>query len=183
MIKFSRSLKLNEIHMVDSPFNEDPKNISSFREALILGKGRPENVEKMGNNRYIYCYANWGVINFEREYQPLPPGIKILRCLNFPTCQTNFRKKMKKLNFRAKIWPFFRVLSSQNLTMYSKNFKWPNVLGYRLGIAKISFKNLHSFWSYLENDSLSRFRVKVWCTKIERILRIVVQTGANVAVW
>ena len=25
--------------------------------------------------------------------------------------------------------------------------------------------------------------VKVWCTKIARILRIVVQTGANLAVW
>ena len=31
MIEFSRSLKLNEIHMVDSLFNEDPKNII-FRE-------------------------------------------------------------------------------------------------------------------------------------------------------
>ena len=26
MIKFSSSFKLNEIHTVDSPFNEDPKN-------------------------------------------------------------------------------------------------------------------------------------------------------------
>ena len=30
MIKFSSSLKLNEIHTVDSPFNEDPKNIIFF---------------------------------------------------------------------------------------------------------------------------------------------------------
>ena len=29
-------------------------------------------------------------------------------------------------------------------------FKWPNVFGYRLGIAKISLKNLNSFLSYLE---------------------------------
>ena len=77
MIKFSSSFKLNEIHRVDSPFNEDPKNINFSREALISGEGRPENVGKMGNNRDIYCYANWGMVNFERGYQPLPPGTKI----------------------------------------------------------------------------------------------------------
>ena len=60
MIKFSSSFKLNEIHRVDSPFNEDPKNIIFSREVLILGEGRPENLGKMGNNRDIYCYANWG---------------------------------------------------------------------------------------------------------------------------
>ena len=39
MIKFSSSLKLNEIHVVDSPFNEGPKNINFFsREALVSGK-------------------------------------------------------------------------------------------------------------------------------------------------
>ena len=27
MMEFSSSLKLNKIHMVDSPFDEDPKNI------------------------------------------------------------------------------------------------------------------------------------------------------------
>ena len=34
--------KLNEIHIVDSPFNEGPKNITFFQEALISGEGRPE---------------------------------------------------------------------------------------------------------------------------------------------
>ena len=52
MIKFSSSFKLNEIHRVHSPFNGDPKNIIFFpREALISGKGRPENLGKMGNNK------------------------------------------------------------------------------------------------------------------------------------
>ena len=47
MIKFSVSFKLNEIHIVDSPFHEDPKNIIFFsREALILGEGRLENLGK-----------------------------------------------------------------------------------------------------------------------------------------
>ena len=30
MIEFSSSLKLNEIHIVDITFNENPKNIFSF---------------------------------------------------------------------------------------------------------------------------------------------------------
>ena len=46
MIEFSSSLKLNEIHKVDSPFNEDPKNIIFFREVLISEEGRLENLGK-----------------------------------------------------------------------------------------------------------------------------------------
>ena len=73
MIKFSSSFKLNEIHRVDSPFNEDPKNINFFQGGPNFGEGRPENLGKMGNNRGIYCYANWGLVNFERAYQfPTP---------------------------------------------------------------------------------------------------------------
>ena len=54
MIKFSSSFKLNEIHTADSLCDEDSKNIIFSRE------GRPENLGKMGNNRDIYCYADWG---------------------------------------------------------------------------------------------------------------------------
>ena len=64
--------------MVDSPFNEDSKHIIFFREALISEKERPENLGEMSNNRDIYCYANRGWFNFERECQSLPPGTKIL---------------------------------------------------------------------------------------------------------
>ena len=78
MIRFSSSFKLNEIHKVDSPLNEDHKNVNFFQGALIWGEGRSENLGEMGNNRDIYCYGNQGVVNFEREYQPLPSGTKIL---------------------------------------------------------------------------------------------------------
>ena len=60
MIKFSSSFKLNEIQRLDSPFNEDLKNINFSRDALISGEGRPKNLGKMGNDRDIYCYANLG---------------------------------------------------------------------------------------------------------------------------
>ena len=58
MIKFSTSVKLNEIRTVDNPFNENPKNLIFFQGSPNFGEGRPENLGKMGNNRDIYCHAN-----------------------------------------------------------------------------------------------------------------------------
>ena len=48
MVKISNAFYENEIHRVDSAFNEHFKNIIfSAREALISGEGRSENLEKM----------------------------------------------------------------------------------------------------------------------------------------
>ena len=59
MVKISNASYENEIHKVDSPFNEDSKNITFLaREALILGEGRPENSGKMAQNRETYFCAN-----------------------------------------------------------------------------------------------------------------------------
>ena len=118
MITFSSSFKLNEIDRVDSPFKEDPKNIIFFREALISGEGRLEYLGKMGNNRDIYCYANWGVVNFKRANQPLPPGTKILVMPQFSYMPDQFLGEMKK----SQNLTLFRVLPSQNIRTYSKNF-------------------------------------------------------------
>ena len=60
MIEFSSSFKLNEIHKVDSPFIEDPKNIHFSREALSSREEGRKILLKMGNSRNIYCYANRG---------------------------------------------------------------------------------------------------------------------------
>ena len=53
MIKFSIPFKLNEIHLVDSPFNEDPKNIIFFQEGPNFGGGTArkfrENEQKQGH--------------------------------------------------------------------------------------------------------------------------------------
>ena len=59
MVKISNAPYENEIHRVDSPFNEDSKNIIFLaRDALISGEGRPENLGKMAKTRETYCYAN-----------------------------------------------------------------------------------------------------------------------------
>ena len=105
MIEFSSSLKLNKIHIFDSPFNEEPRNINFFpSETLISGEGRPENLRKMGNNRDICCYANREVVNFEREYQPLPPGTTILVMPQFSYMPDQIlgKKKEKTQFFRPK---------------------------------------------------------------------------------
>ena len=57
MVKISNASYENEIHRVDSPFNEDFK-IYFFQGVLISGKGRPENLRKLAKNRETYCYAN-----------------------------------------------------------------------------------------------------------------------------
>ena len=48
MIEFSGSLILNEIHIVDSPFNEDHKNIIFFQEGPNFRRGM---VGKFRENR------------------------------------------------------------------------------------------------------------------------------------
>ena len=59
MVKISNTSNEKEIRRVDSPFNEDSKNIIILaREALISGEGWLENLGKMAINRETYCYAN-----------------------------------------------------------------------------------------------------------------------------
>ena len=59
MVKISNASYANEIHMIDSPFNEDSKiYIFLAREVLISGEGRPENLGEMAKNRETYVYAN-----------------------------------------------------------------------------------------------------------------------------
>ena len=72
MIEFSSSLKLNEIDIVDSPFNEDPKKCIFFHGGPNFVEGRPEKLGKMGNSRDIYCYANRGVQFRKRISGPTP---------------------------------------------------------------------------------------------------------------
>ena len=84
MVKISNASYENEIHTVDSPFNENSKNITFLaRETLISGEGRPENLGKWPKNRETYRYANYGVINSNREYWHPLPGIKVFALLWF----------------------------------------------------------------------------------------------------
>ena len=104
MIEFSSSLKLNEIHVVDSPSNEDPHNINFFQGGPNFGVETVGKFREMGNNRDIYCYAIRGGGQFRKRILSLPPGTKILVMpqLSYMPDQI-LGKKLKKLNFQAKI--------------------------------------------------------------------------------
>ena len=99
MIKFPSSFKLNEIHLVDSSFNEDPKNIKFFKGVPNFGRGTTGKFWKMCNNRDIYCYANrrggggW-LISIENISRT-----KILVMPQFSYVPDQIMKKLKKLNF------------------------------------------------------------------------------------
>ena len=138
MIEFSSSFKLNEIHKVDSPFNEDPKNIIFFHGGPNFRGRNVGKFREIGQNRDIYCYANRRVVNFEREYQPRPPGTKILVMPQFsymPNVDLSLGSFPPKIQGRI-----------QNF------FIGANVFSYKLVIAKMSLKNFHSLWSYLEKN-------------------------------
>ena len=96
-IEFSSPSQENEIHKVNSPFNEDCKNVIFSRD------GQLENFVKMGNNRDIYCYANWESSISKENISLYPWYQNPCDALTFLNARTNFREKMKKLNFQAKI--------------------------------------------------------------------------------
>ena len=95
MIEFSSSLKLNEIHIVDSPFNEDPKNIIFFQEGPNFG-GK-------------WAIAGTSIVmqigggQFRKRISAPTPWYKNLSNLSiFLHAKPNFREKVEKLNFQAK---------------------------------------------------------------------------------
>ena len=59
MVKISNASYENEIHSVDSPFNEDSKNIIFFGQGSPnSGGGTAEKFREMSKIRETYCYAN-----------------------------------------------------------------------------------------------------------------------------
>ena len=64
---------------------------------------------EMGNSRDIYCYANWGVVNFERAYQTLPPGTKIPVMPQFSYMPDQFLGKNEKES-KFEIWKVYHLM-------------------------------------------------------------------------
>ena len=62
---------------------------------------------EMDNNRDIYCYTNQWVVNFEGEYQSLPPGIKILVMPQVSYLQDEFLGTNGKTQFSGHNLTFF----------------------------------------------------------------------------
>ena len=59
MVKISNASYENKIHRVNSPVNEDSKNIIFFGQGSPnFGGRKAENVGEMTKTRETYCYAN-----------------------------------------------------------------------------------------------------------------------------
>ena len=114
MIKFSRSFKLNEIHRVDSPFNEVAKNINFFQGGPNFGGGTAGKFRENGQEQGHLLLCKLGVVNFERAYQSLSPDTKIPVMPQFSYMPDQFLGKIKK----SQNLTFFRVLPSQNIRTY-----------------------------------------------------------------
>ena len=101
MIDFLSSLKLNEIHKVDSLFDEDPKIY------FFPGRnGRKIQLKWRITGTSIVMQIGGGQFRKRISAPTLPLVPKSLRCLNFPTFQIKFLgKKNEKTQF-----------SGQNLT-------------------------------------------------------------------
>ena len=63
--------------MVDSPFNENPKNIIFSREALISGEGWPESLGKGAKTGTSIVRQIGGGGEFRKRISALPPDTKI----------------------------------------------------------------------------------------------------------
>ena len=58
MVKISNASYENEIHRVDSPFNEDSKNIFFFHGGLNFGGGTARKLRENGKKQGNLFYAN-----------------------------------------------------------------------------------------------------------------------------
>ena len=77
----------NEIHRVDSPFNEDSKNIICLaREALLLGEGWPENLGKWPKTGkpIVMQIMEWSILIWNTGLYSLVS--KSLHYFCFPAC-------------------------------------------------------------------------------------------------
>ena len=87
MVKISNASYENEIHRVDSPFNEDFKNIILLaREVLISGEGWPENLGKRPKpgKPIVMQIREWSIlIRNTNLYSQVP---KSSHCFGFPVC-------------------------------------------------------------------------------------------------
>ena len=121
MVQISNASYENEIHRVDSPFNESSKNIILLaRETLISEERRPENLGKMAKNRkaIVMQIRKWSILIGNTGLYSLVS--KSLHCLGFPACWIKLFAKTEEVSFQSKFCPNFAALSSLKLGTFLK---------------------------------------------------------------
>ena len=122
MVKISNSSYENEIHRVDSPFNEDSKNIIFLaREVLISGERRPDNLRKWPKlgKPIVMQIREWSIlIGNTNLYCQVA---KSSHCLGFLVCfMSNYLLKNCKSQFQAKFCLNFAAIPSLNVGTFFK---------------------------------------------------------------
>ena len=104
--EFLSSLKLNEIHIVYSPSNEDPKNIIHFQRGPNFGEGRPENLGKwaMTGTSIVMQIGGWSVSKGNNS--PTPWYQNPCDASIFLNARPNLREKNEKTQFSCQTLTF-----------------------------------------------------------------------------
>ena len=122
MIEFL-PFKLNEIHIVDSPFDEDPKNIIFFsKEALISGEGRSEKLGEWAITGTSVVMQIRGSQFRERISAPTPWYQNPCDASIFLHARPMFRKKYEKTRFSGQNFTFLWGLPLPKYKDLFKNF-------------------------------------------------------------
>ena len=96
MIIFSSSVKLNEIHIVESPFNEDPKNIVFFQEGPNFG-GTAGIFRENGQQQVHLLLYKLGADEFRKSIlAPTPWYLNPCDASIFLHARPDFRKRNEK---------------------------------------------------------------------------------------
>ena len=120
MVKISNASYENEIHRVDSPFNEDSNNIIFGQGGPNFGEGRPENLRKMAKNRepIVMQIREWSIPIRNTGLYSLYQNLCIT--LVFLRGRSNNSLKTEEVSFQAKFCPNFAALSSLKLRTFLK---------------------------------------------------------------
>ena len=122
MVKNSNTFYENEIHRVNSPFNEDSKNIIFLAmEALISGKGRPENFRENGpktGKPIVMQIREWSILIDDTALYSLVS--KYLHYFGFLQVRSNYLLKTEEVSFQAKFCPTFAALPYLKLGTFFK---------------------------------------------------------------
>ena len=90
-MKFSTSFKLNEIHTVDNPYNDDHKNINFFQRGPNFGGGTAGKFRENGQLQgRLLPLCNFGGGEFRKSTSTPTPGTKILVISIFPHARPIF---------------------------------------------------------------------------------------------
>ena len=115
MVKILNASYENETHMVDSPFNEDFKNVLFCQGGTNLGEGTAGKFREYGQKQGILLLCKLGSGQFQQEIFASSPWYQNL-CITlvFLHVRSNYLPKTEEVSFQAKFCLNYAALPSRN---------------------------------------------------------------------